>query len=168
MKLTFIGADHEVTGSCHAPRHLRKHILVDYGMEQGKDYYQNAPLPELPGEIDAVLLTHAHMDHSGLLPLLYKNASKARYTLQTNLQPLLTSCCVTARIFRSLKPSGATVKPAQRRKTVCPLYTMEDAQGILKQFVPHRYDEKFQLLTEFRFVSPTRDICWFFLYRNLD
>jgi Predicted exonuclease of the beta-lactamase fold involved in RNA processing len=70
MKLTFIGADHEVTGSCTHLDICGKHILIDYGMEQGKDFYQNAPLPELPGEIDAVLLTHAHMDHSGLLPLL--------------------------------------------------------------------------------------------------
>ena len=55
MKLTFIGADHEVTGSCTHLDICGKHVLIDYGMEQGKDFYQNAPLPELPGEIDAVL-----------------------------------------------------------------------------------------------------------------
>lgn len=73
MKLMFIGADHEVTGSCHYVEACGKRFLVDYGMEQGKNVYENAELPVNPSEIDFVLLTHAHIDHSGLLPLLYAN-----------------------------------------------------------------------------------------------
>ena len=69
MKLMFIGADHEVTGSCHYVEACGKRFLVDYGMEQGKNVYENAELPVNPSEIDFVLLTHAHIDHSGLLPL---------------------------------------------------------------------------------------------------
>ena len=71
MKITFIGAAHEVTGSCHYLEAAGKKFLVDCGMEQGIDQYENQELPVIPGEIDFVLLTHAHIDHSGNLPLLY-------------------------------------------------------------------------------------------------
>ena len=70
MRITFIGADHEVTGSCHFLQACGKNILIDYGMEQGRDTFENVPLPIHPSEIDYVLLTHAHIDHSGNLPLL--------------------------------------------------------------------------------------------------
>ena len=70
MKLTFIGADHEVTGSCHFLEAAGMNILIDYGMEQGKNIYENLPLPVRPADIDYVFLTHAHIDHSGNLPLL--------------------------------------------------------------------------------------------------
>ncbi len=71
MKLTFVGATHEVTGSCHYLNAAGKHILLDYGMEQGINYFENVDLPVDEGQIDYVLLSHAHVDHSGLLPLLY-------------------------------------------------------------------------------------------------
>ena len=71
MKLTFIGADHEVTGSCHCLEACGKKILVDYGMEQGQNIFVNQEMPFVPSDVDYVLLTHAHNDHSGLLPLLY-------------------------------------------------------------------------------------------------
>ena len=71
MKIQFIGADHEVTGSCTYLEIGSKRLLVDFGMEQGRDVYENARIPVAPGQIDYVLLTHAHIDHSGLLPLLY-------------------------------------------------------------------------------------------------
>ncbi len=70
MKLTFLGANHEVTGSCTLLETGGLHFLIDCGMEQGKNVYENQPLPVAPGEIDGVLLTHAHIDHSGHLPLL--------------------------------------------------------------------------------------------------
>lgn len=68
MRLTFIGADHEVTGSCHYLEACGKHILVDYGMEQGSNKFENAELPIAFSDVDYVLLTHAHIDHAGLLP----------------------------------------------------------------------------------------------------
>ena len=60
MKLTFIGADHEVTGSCHLVEACGKNILVDCGMEQGPDLYENQEIPVASGDIDYILLTHAH------------------------------------------------------------------------------------------------------------
>ena len=64
MRLEFIGADHEVTGSCHYLEVAGKNILVDYGMEQGANVFDNVSLPVEEARIDYVFLTHAHVDHS--------------------------------------------------------------------------------------------------------
>ena len=72
MKLSFYGADQCVTGSCHCLEVNGKKILVDCGLQQGRDEIDNAALPFHPGSIDAVLVTHAHIDHSGRIPLLVK------------------------------------------------------------------------------------------------
>ena len=63
MKLTFVGAAHEVTGSCHFLQAAGKNILIDCGMEQGPDLYENPGLPIAATEVDYVFLTHAHIDH---------------------------------------------------------------------------------------------------------
>ena len=73
MKITFLGANHEVTGSCTLIEAAGRRFLIDCGMEQGKDVYENQPIPVAPGEIDWVLATHAHIDHTGMLPLLVRN-----------------------------------------------------------------------------------------------
>ena len=78
MKLTFIGAAHEVTGSCTLLECCGGNFLIDYGMEQGVNVFENVPLPVLPGQIDAVFLTHAHIDHSGMLPKLYKDGFRGK------------------------------------------------------------------------------------------
>ncbi|WP_443965300.1 MBL fold metallo-hydrolase, partial [Ruminococcus sp.] len=65
MKMTFIGATHEVTGSCTYLEVAGKRILVDFGMEQGRDTYENQEIPVAAGRIDYVFLSHAHIDHSG-------------------------------------------------------------------------------------------------------
>lgn len=146
MKVTFIGADHEVTGSCTYLEICGKRILVDYGMEQGKDFYQNAPLPTLPGEIDAVLLTHAHMDHSGLLPLLYKNGFKGAVHAT---KPTCNLCDIMLRDSAHIQEFEAEWRNRKGarsgEKPYIPLYVMADAEGILKQFVPHKYDDRFTL-----------------------
>ena len=146
MKLTFIGADHEVTGSCSHLDICGKHILVDYGMEQGKDFYQNAALPTLPGEIDAVLLTHAHMDHSGLIPLLYKNGFHGPIHAT---KPTCNLCDIMLRDSAHIQEFEAEWRNRKGARSgeapFIPLYTMEDAEGSLKQFVPHKYDERFTL-----------------------
>ena len=73
MKLTILGADREVTGSCTQLEAAGHRFLIDCGMEQGRDVYENADLPCAPGTYEALLLTHAHIDHSGRIPYLYKN-----------------------------------------------------------------------------------------------
>ena len=70
MKVTFLGATHEVTGSLTLIEVGGERILVDCGMEQGRDMFVTECLPVSPAMIDMVLLTHAHIDHSGNLPLL--------------------------------------------------------------------------------------------------
>ena len=73
-----MGANHEVTGSCTLLEAAGQRYLIDCGMEQGKDVYENQPIPVAPGEIDGVLATHAHIDHTGLLPLLVRNGFRGR------------------------------------------------------------------------------------------
>ena len=79
MKIQFCGAAQCVTGSCHLVRFAEKSILIDCGMRQGADAKSDlgeGEFPFLPHEIDAVLLTHAHIDHTGLVPLLVKRGFK--------------------------------------------------------------------------------------------
>lgn len=71
------GADQCVTGSCHCLEVNGKKILVDCGLQQGRDEIDNAALPFHPGSIDVVLVTHAHIDHSGRIPMLIKTGSRA-------------------------------------------------------------------------------------------
>ena len=78
MRLTFIGADHEVTGSCHYLECGETKLLVDCGMEQGVNVYENAELPVSYAQIDYVLLTHAHIDHAGLLPFIYARGFRGK------------------------------------------------------------------------------------------
>ncbi len=73
MKIRFIGATHEVTGSCTILEIGGKYFMVDCGMEQGRDVFQNISLPVLAADIEAVFVTHAHIDHSGMLPKLFKD-----------------------------------------------------------------------------------------------
>ena len=71
MRLTFIGAAHEVTGSCYYLEAAGKKFIVDCGMEQGPDQYENQDIPVAFSDLDFALLTHAHIDHSGDFPLAY-------------------------------------------------------------------------------------------------
>jgi len=146
MKLVFVGADHEVTGSCHYLEACGKHILVDYGMEQGADVYENADLPVQESLIDYVLLTHAHVDHSGLLPLLYARGFRGQIFATDATVDL---CSIMLRDCAHIQSAEAEWKnrKGQRsnREHVEPLYTMEDADGAIKRLVPVHYDDTIEL-----------------------
>ena len=140
MKITFIGANHEVTGSCTLLQVGGKSILVDCGMEQGISAFENIEVPVAPGMIDCVLLTHAHIDHSGNLPLLYKKGFRGTVyaTAATcNLCEIMLRDCAHIQVsdaeYRSRKSKRAG------EGTVEPLYDMEDAEGVLKLFRPCDY-----------------------------
>lgn len=146
MKLTFIGAAHEVTGSCTLLETNGKRILIDYGMEQGKDFYANVAIPALPVELDAVLLTHAHIDHSGLLPTLAKNGYCG------GVHATEATCSLADIMLRDSAHIQEFEAEWRNRKNTrsgdapfVPLYTMEDAQALIKQLVRHAYGERFSL-----------------------
>ena len=78
MKISFFGAARCVTGSCYCVEINDKKILVDCGLQQGRDEFDNRTLAFAPGSIDFVLATHAHIDHTGRMPLLVKQGFSGR------------------------------------------------------------------------------------------
>ena len=143
MKLTFLGATHEVTGSCTYLEACGKKILIDCGMEQGVDTFVNEDLPIAPGEVDMVLLTHAHIDHSGKLPLLYKNGFRGQIFATEATEKL---CDIMLRDSAHIQMFEAEWRNRKGKRAgkeaYVPLYTVEDAQGVMKCFVGCRYLEK--------------------------
>ncbi len=143
MKLTFIGAAHEVTGSCMYLEACGKKILIDCGMEQGVDVFENVPLPVAEADIDMVFLTHAHIDHSGKLPLLYKNGFRGQVFATCGTERL---CGIMLRDSANIQMFEAEWRNRKAKRSgkqeVEPLYTIEDAEGVLKCFVGREYGEK--------------------------
>ena len=140
MFLHFIGADHEVTGSCHVLESGGKWILIDRGMEQGKDIYENADLPCAPSDIDAVLLTHAHIDHSGLLPLLTAQGFKGKIYATRATCDLCSIMLRDSAHIQEFEAEWRNRKGQRLGKEVyVPLYTMEDAESAISLFVPAEY-----------------------------
>ena len=157
MKLIFIGAAHEVTGSCHYLNACGKHILVDYGMEQGTNLFENAPLPVEPPLIDYVFLTHAHVDHSGYLPLLYARGFRGQVFMTEASADL---CSIMLRDCAHIQMQEAEWRNRKAKRTSQlkekePIYTMEDADGIIRNIIPCAYDQKIQVAEgiEIRFTD---------------
>lgn len=146
MKMMFIGATHEVTGSCTYLEACGKKFLVDFGMQQGEEHFKNAQIPVPPSDIDFVLLTHAHIDHSGLLPLLFAggfcgeiHSTKATANL----------CSVMLRDSAHIQEFEAEWRSRKAKRRGAPdyepLYTMDDAIGAIELFVPHEYDTPIEI-----------------------
>ena len=143
MKLMFIGADHEVTGSCHYLEAAGKHILVDRGMEQGINPFENAELPVQEAMIDYVFLTHAHVDHSGMLPQLFARGFRGKIYATRATAEL---CDIMLRDCAHIQQQEAEWKNRKARRHSGtekhePPYTMEDAQGTIGLLVPCEYGE---------------------------
>lgn len=142
MQITFHGAAREVTGSCHLVECGGARILLDCGLIQGgreRHERNRAPFPFDPASIDAVVLSHAHIDHSGRLPLLRK---------QGFLGPILTTA-PTARLLEIMLADSGRIQEEDARwkikrlkkakkdwNWVTPLYTEQDAIALLGQLVP--------------------------------
>lgn len=146
MKICFIGAAHEVTGSCTYLEVGDKKGIVDYGMEQGKNYFENVPLPVNPAELDFVLLTHAHVDHSGMLPLLYKRGYRGPIYATSATCSL---CNIMLLDCAHIQESDAEWKSRKLKRSggeeIEPLFDTEDATNVLRQFVPCSYNELIQV-----------------------
>ncbi len=147
MKLIFIGADHEVTGSCHFIEAAGKNILVDCGMEQGKDTFENVPLPVSAPEIDYVFLTHAHVDHSGNLPLLYSKGFRGKI-FATDATADLCSIMLRDCAHIQMQEAEWRSRKGKRTKDIAqlePAYTMEDAENTIRSIVPCNYGKEIEV-----------------------
>jgi len=154
VKLTFLGAARTVTGSCFLLETGNTKILIDCGMFQGRakeEAMNEQPLPVSPAEIDYVLLTHAHIDHSGRIPWLYVNgfegeviAQKAAVELCSLLLPDSGYIQEFETEWKNRKRMRAGLKP------VVPLYTAAQAEESLELFKKVSYDEIIQLTDDIR------------------
>lgn len=143
MKLIFLGAAHEVTGSCTLLEACGKRILIDCGMEQGADTYENCQLPVLPGDIDAVCLTHAHIDHSGMIPALVAGGYKGPIYATEATHKL---CNIMLRDSAHIQEFEAQWRNRKAQRSgepaYVPLYTVADAEKTLMQFKSYPYGKQ--------------------------
>ncbi len=140
MKLEFLGAAHEVTGSCHYLEFADKHVLVDCGMEQGPDLYVNQEIPVNASTIDYVFVTHAHIDHSGLLPMLYNHGFRGQIFTTTATHQLCEIMLKDSAHIQMFEAEWKNRKAKRAGKPeVVPLYDMNDAMGVLGHFVSCDY-----------------------------
>ena len=146
MKVTFIGATHEVTGSCTLIEVNGKRILVDCGMEQGIDIFENIEIPVAPSEIDAVVVTHAHIDHSGKLPFLVAQGYKGPIYSTEATRHL---CGIMLMDSAHIEEFEAQWRNRKGRRAgdedFVPLYTTEDAQNTMKLFSTSGFDKDVQI-----------------------
>ena len=132
MKLSFLGAARQVTGSCYLIEVGGKKVLIDCGMEQGPQIYEQQSFKVNPSDVYCVFLTHAHIDHSGLLPLLVKQGFEGKiYTTSATKELCEIMLRDAAHIqeteaeWQNRKGQRANNEPYE------PLYTMENAEECL-------------------------------------
>lgn len=143
IKLRFFGAAGEVTGSCHILQIGQKQVLLDCGLIQGspKNEARNRdPFPFDPGEIDAVVLSHAHIDHSGRLPLLVKRGFRGTIYCQNATVDLVKILLLDA---ANISASDAERENRKRERKglrlIEPLFSRGDVQLVLKRLKGAKY-----------------------------
>ena len=154
MRLEFLGAAHTVTGSCYLLETGENRYLIDCGMFQGAKRIREYNYEEFafnPADIDGMLLTHAHVDHCGLVPKLVREGFKGTvYATQA-----------TCDLVRIMLPDSAHIQESDaelmnrkgRRRgdePIQPLYGVDDAMDALKQFAPVHYDQELRLSDNLR------------------
>jgi len=140
MQLEFFGAAGEVTGSCHILRVAGRQLLLDCGMIQGghdAPARNRLPFPFDPTTIDVVVLSHAHIDHCGRLPLLVKRGFRG---------PIYTNKACADLVPILLRDSANLAMRDAERERVSPLYDLEDVETTLRLLQPIAYDTRRELL----------------------
>ena len=144
MKLTFLGATQTVTGSKYLLEHGGKKILVDCGLFQGhKEVRQRnwEKLPIDPRNIDAIVLTHAHIDHSGYIPLLVKNGFRGKIFCSKATFDLCTILLPDSGFLQEEDARMANKYGYSRHHPALPLYDAKEAQESLAYFQPIDFDQ---------------------------
>ncbi|OGI51466.1 MAG: mRNA 3'-end processing factor [Candidatus Muproteobacteria bacterium RIFCSPHIGHO2_12_FULL_60_33] len=139
MEIAFLGATGTVTGSKYLVRAGSRKILVDCGLFQGYKQLRlrnRAPLSVNPADIDAVVLTHAHLDHSGYLPLLVKNGFAGKVCCSEATRDLCAILLPDSGHLQEEEAEYANRHKFSRHAPALPLYTREDAERSLTRFAP--------------------------------
>ncbi len=148
MELTFLGATGTVTGSKYLLKSGEKRILIDCGLFQGLKQLRLknwANLPINPKEIDAVVLTHAHIDHSGYLPLLVKHGFTGRVYCSEATRDLCEILLPDSAHLQEEEAEYANRRGFSKHHPALPLYTQEDAIKALGQLTPVNYEQDVDL-----------------------
>ena len=142
MNLTFYGADKEVTGSCHCLTVNGRHILIDCGMQQGEDETNNWEFPFHANLVDYVLITHAHIDHSGRLPLLVKQGFQGKIIATSKTTYLMQIMLRDSAHIQEMDAAQATRKGRRAgRQPKQPMYTLDDADAAIQLMESCEYGE---------------------------
>ena len=150
MELEFSGAAREVTGSCHILRAAGKTILLDCGMFQGsrkESAEKNKRLPLPTGEIDAVVLSHAHIDHSGRLPFLVEQGYEKTIWATSATRDL---CAIMLADSAHIQEKDAEFLARHGRPYVPPIYATADVAPTIERFRTVPYDEPFDVVPGLR------------------
>ena len=146
MKLSFYGADQCVTGSCHCLEVNGKRILIDCGLQQGRDEIDNRELPFAPNDIDYVLITHAHIDHSGRVPMLVKQGFAGEiWTTRLTADLLEIMLADSAHIQESDAEYENRKNMRAGRPLVEPVYTTEDAMRTMSYVRTCEYNQTVEI-----------------------
>ena len=146
--LRFLGAAGTVTGSRYLIDASGQRIMVDCGLFQGYKQLRErnrADFPVPPNSIDTLLLTHAHLDHSGYIPALVRNGFRGKVHCTPATKDLCGLLLLDSGHLQEEEARYAKKKGYSRHADPTPLYTVEDAEAALKHFVTHEYGEEVDL-----------------------
>src|SRR5829696_6983138 len=146
VEIEFSGAAREVTGSCHIVRTNGRTILLDCGLFQGRrkeSAEKNKRLPLPTSEIDAVVLSHAHIDHAGRLPFLVRHGYDRKIHTTSATRDLAAIMLADS---AHIQEKDAEFLSRRNREAVEPLYSMVHATQTTQQMLGHTYDEWFEVL----------------------
>lgn len=150
MKLQFFGAAKEVTGSKHLLEVNGKRIFLDFGMFQGsraESNEKNRRIPIDPKKIDAVILSHAHIDHCGNLPILTKAGYKGPIYSTHATRDICANMLLDSGFIQENEIQYLNEKLKKKKKPLVePLYTADDARETLLQFIGMSYDRPFEVV----------------------
>ncbi len=148
MELTFLGATGTVTGSKYLLKSGDRQILIDCGLFQGLKQLRLrnwAKLPVNPAKIDAVVLTHAHIDHSGYLPVLVKNGFSGKVYCSEGAADLCKIMLPDSAHLQEEEAEYANRRGFSKHHPALPLYTKEDAENALSLLTPIHFEQEVDL-----------------------